>query len=70
MEMNTEHLTPEELLLTFKYCVGDIGDIGCLGCPNAIQGTADSLGLCQCRVDKCREVIRLLEENVGGKRDA
>lgn len=70
MAMIKEHLFPEELLLAFKYCIGDMGDNGCIGCPNAIPRTADSEGLCKCRVDKNREVIRLLEEIVGGKRDA
>lgn len=65
MAMIKEHLIPEELLLAFKYCVGDLGENGCIGCPNAISGTEDEEGLCKCRVDKNREVIRLLESIVG-----
>ena len=67
MAMIKEQLTPEELLLAFKYCVGDLGENGCIGCPNAISGTEDEEGLCKCRVDKNREVIRLLESIVGGQ---
>ena len=69
MAMIKEHLTPEELLLAFKYCVGDLGDDSCIGCPNAISGTEDEEGLCKCHVDKNREVIRFLEFYVGGKND-
>lgn len=69
MAMIKDHLTPEELLLAFKYCVGDLGDNGCIGCPNAILRTEDEEGLCKCRVDKNREVIRLLESIVGGRQE-
>ena len=55
------HLTAEELLIALKYCKGDMGDKGCAGCPNAMPGTEDKYGLCDCRFDTTDEVIRLLE---------
>lgn len=68
--MNNEHLTPDELLTANKYCIGDIGNFCCTGCPNAIPGTEDEYGLCDCRFSLRREVIHYLESVVGGERDA
>ena len=57
-----EHLTMEELLTAMKYCKGDLGGAGCAGCPNAVNGSEDKYGLCQCRFDLKDETIRLLED--------
>lgn len=70
MEMNTEHLTPEEILSALKHCIGDLGEDGCDGCPNAIPGTKDKHGLCMCRFNMNREMIRFVESVVGGKKGA
>lgn len=56
-----EHLTVKDLLLSLKYCRGDLGGSGCIGCPNAISGTEDKYGMCKCRFNTTDEVIRLLE---------
>lgn len=69
--MNNEHLTPEELLTAYKYCLGEdgYGDT-CEGCPNAVPGSADMHGMCQCRFNLNREAVRILEMITGGKKDA
>lgn len=71
MGMTTEHLTPEELLTAYKYCMGEdgYGDT-CEGCPNAKPGTADINGMCKCRFNLNREAMRILEMIVGGEKDA
>jgi hypothetical protein len=56
-----EHLTAEELLTALKFCKGDLGGSGCVGCPNAIPGTEDKYGVCECRFHTTDEMIRLLE---------
>jgi hypothetical protein len=64
-----EHLTPEELLLSLKYCKGDLGGSGCTGCPNAISGTEDKYGMCKCRFNTYSEMIHLLEGMVNNKKE-
>ena len=56
-----EHLSMEEILISLKYCKGDLGGSGCVGCPNAIPGTENKYGMCKCRFNTTDEVIRLLE---------
>lgn len=56
-----EHLTMEELLTSLKYCKGQLGGDTCIGCPNAVPGSEDRDGFCQCRFDKDAEMIHLLE---------
>lgn len=56
-----EHLTMQELLDSLKQCKGYIGGDSCKGCPNAIPGTEDKDGFCQCRFDTKDEMIHLLE---------
>lgn len=64
-----EHLTPEELLLSLKYCKGYLGGSGCTGCPNAIPGSEDAYGMCKCRFDTHEEMIHLLETLTSGKQE-
>lgn len=59
-----DHLTVEELLAALKQCGGEIGDESCIGCPNAVPGTEDKDGFCQCRFDTYDETIRILESLV------
>ena len=59
-----EHMTAEELLMALKFCTGDMGGKGCAGCPNAVPGTEDAYGLCQCRFNTTDEAIHLLESIV------
>lgn len=62
-----EHLTVEELLTSLKYCKGYLDSNGkdtCEGCPNAVPGSADKDGFCQCRFDTTDEVIHMLESLV------
>ena len=56
-----EHLTVKDLLLSLKYFRGDLGGSGCVGCTNAIPGTEDKYGMCECRFNTADEMIRLLE---------
>lgn len=56
-----EHLTVEELLISLKYCKGDLGGSGCIGCPCAIPETEDKYGMCKCRFNLQDEMIHLLE---------
>ena len=56
-----EHLTPEELLTSLKYCMGYIGGDSCTGCPNAIPGSEDKDGFCKCRFKTRDEMIHILE---------
>ena len=59
-----EHLTAEELLTSLKWCKGYIGNDrdSCEGCPNAVPGTEDTDGFCQCRVNTYDEMIHILEK--------
>jgi hypothetical protein len=59
-----EHLTVAELLATLKQCKGYAGGDTCVGCPNAVPGTEDKDGFCQCRFDTYDETIRILESLV------
>ena len=56
-----EHLTIHELLQSLKHCKGYIGGDTCVGCPNAVPGSVDSDGFCQCRFNTYDEMIHLLE---------
>ena len=56
-----EHLTVEELLISLKYCTGQLGGASCIGCPNAVAGSADKDGMCKCRFNTTEEMIHLLE---------
>lgn len=62
-----EHLTAEELLTSLKFCKGYLGGSSCAGCPNAIPGTEDEDGTCQCRFDTHDEMIRILESIINKK---
>lgn len=55
------HLSMEELLISLKYCKGDLGGSGCTGCPCATPGTEDKYGMCKCRFNLQDEMIHLLE---------
>ena len=62
-----EHLTVQELLDSLKFCKGWLdrpGSIGCTGCPNAVPGSEDKNGFCECRFDTTDEVIYLLESMI------
>ena len=59
-----EHLTVAELLAALKQCKSYIGGDTCVGCPNAVPGTEDKDGFCQCRFDTYDETIRILESLV------
>lgn len=59
-----EHLSVEDLLISLKFCRGDLGGSGCIGCPNAVPDTEDAYGMCKCRFDTTDEVIHLLESIV------
>lgn len=68
-----EHLTVEEVLTSLKYCKGDLGGDTCLGCPNAVPGSEDKDGFCQCRFNLQGEAIRALESVIhkaGGEHNA
>jgi hypothetical protein len=68
-----EHLTVEELLISMKYCKGELGGDSCEGCPNAVPGSKDKEGFCQCRFDLKDEIIRVLESVIhkaGGEHNA
>ena len=59
-----EHLAPEELLASLQFCTGwydSDREFGCKGCPNAVPGTEDKDGFCECRFDTTDEMIHLLE---------
>ena len=62
-----EHLTIEELLQSLKQCKGYIGGDSCEGCPNAVPGTADKDGFCQCRFNTHDEMIYVLESIIKNK---
>lgn len=62
-----EHLTMEELLTSLKHCKGYIGEDSCKGCPNAVPGSLDKDGFCQCRFDTNDEMIHLLESILKNK---
>lgn len=59
-----DHLTVGELLAALKQCKSYTGDGTCVGCPNAVPGTEDKDGFCQCRFDTYDETIRILESLV------
>ena len=59
-----EHLTPEQLLRALKQCMGYDGSDTCFGCPNAVPGTADKDGFCQCRFKTQDEMIHILEKAI------
>jgi hypothetical protein len=60
-----EHLTVAELLAALKHCVNwPKNGFSCAGCPNAVPGTEDKDGFCQCRFDTYDETIRILESLV------
>ena len=63
-----EHLTPEELLLALKHCMGQEGGDSCISCPNAIPGTEDKDGFCKCRFNIHTESIRILESFINNKK--
>lgn len=68
-----EHLTMEELLISMKYCKGDLGGDSCEGCPNAVPGSKNEYGLCECRFGLKNEMIRALESVInkaGGEHNA
>jgi|GEM_PF-6190162 len=48
------------LLEAWEYCMGDKGGEGCTGCPNAIPGTEDKDGLCECRINLKRATVDAL----------
>lgn len=56
-----DHLTIEELIAAMKHCKGYAGGDSCNGCPNAVPGTEDPDGFCQCRFDLYDEALRVLE---------
>lgn len=56
-----EHLTMEELLTSLKYCMMEQGGDTCTGCPNAIPGSENRDGICQCRFNLYKEMIHFLE---------
>ena len=62
-----ERLTEKEVLQALKYCKGYIGGDSCTGCPNAVPGTEDGEGFCQCRFNIYDESIRVLEALIGEK---
>lgn len=64
-----EHLTKEEILVSLKYCKGDLGGSGCTGCPNAIPGTEDKYGMCKCRFNLQDEMIRMLESIINNEQE-
>lgn len=49
--METEILTPEELLEIWKFCTDSVGGTWCTGCPNAVQGSENIDGLRECKRD-------------------
>lgn len=61
------NLTAEDLLTSLKYCIGDLGGNSCNGCPNAVPGTEDQNGMCKCRFNLNREMIRFLEASIQEK---
>ena len=68
-----EHLTVEEVLTSLKHCGGQMGTLSCEGCPNAVPGTKDEYGFCECRFNIQREAIRALESLIhkaGGEHNA
>ena len=67
--MEEKHLTPEELLAALRCCKCYDGTDTCMGCPNAVPGTADIDGVCECRFDVNDEMIRILEGIVGQNKE-
>ena len=53
-----EHLTPQELMAALKRCCSWSP---CDGCPNAVPGTEDRNGNCDCKFDLYDEMIHILE---------
>lgn len=64
-----EHLSKEEILVSLKYCKGDLGGSGCIGCPNAIPETEDKCGMCKCRFNLQDEMIRMLESIINNEQE-
>lgn len=62
-----EHLTMNELLISLKHCKGMIGPDSCSGCPNAVPGSMDMDGFCECRFDNYEEMIHLLENLINNQ---
>lgn len=46
--MENEIFTPEELLEAWEHCMRPYGT-GCGDCPNAIPGTENEDGVCECK---------------------
>ena len=47
--MENEILTPEELLAILKFCSDNVGGKWCTGCPNAVPGSENVYGMCECK---------------------
>lgn len=68
-----EHLTPAQLLEALEYCNDTESGHGCVGCPNAVPGSEDRIGLCDCVFDTSDEVLYWLKQLVkmqGGEENA
>ena len=48
--MENKIMTPAELLEAWEHCMRPYGT-GCGDCPNAIPGTEDEDGVCECKRD-------------------
>lgn len=49
--MNEHVMSIPWLLESWEYCMGDKGGHSCTGCPNAIPGTEDTDGFCECKIN-------------------
>lgn len=66
--MENEIMTPAELLAAWEHCMRPYGT-GCGDCPNAIPGTENEDGVCECKkglneatLETLRAVVRAEEE--------
>lgn len=59
--MDGHEMDLKELLEAWAYCMHEKGGDSCTGCPNAIPGTEDDDGFCQCRVDLKKYTVSVLQ---------
>lgn len=52
------------LLEAWEYCMGDKGEDRCTGCPNAIPGTENEDGFCECKINLKKATIATLRAMV------
>lgn len=71
--MDKKIMTPAELLEAWEHCMRPYGT-GCGDCPNAIPGSENEDGVCECKKglnESTMETLRsLVEEEKNGKEKA